>query len=80
MSSRSVLPVLTGLAFLLLGSVLAAPVRADDDECLGCHAPAEEVVDLEYQVEPDSYMASIHAEMGFGCTDCHAERAEEVES
>ena len=49
----------------------ATGALADDEECFGCHAPAEDVVDVEYQVDPDAFVASIHAEMGFGCADCH---------
>lgn len=69
MSARNLLlPALTGI-FVVCS--LAPAALADDDECLGCHAPAEEVVELEYQVDPDQFTSSIHAEMGFGCADCH---------
>ncbi|RKZ14717.1 hypothetical protein DRQ53_10855 [bacterium] len=65
------LPALAGVFSLLVVFLFAGPAIADDDECLGCHAPAEEVVEPDYQVDPDAYLSSIHAELGFGCTDCH---------
>lgn len=71
MSSRSFAPALAGALCLLCTLVFTPSARAEDADCLACHAPDEEVVDAEYQVEPDAFAASIHSEMGFGCTDCH---------
>jgi cytochrome b subunit of formate dehydrogenase len=68
MFPRSLILLTAASLFLIFN---APGALADDEECLGCHAPAEDVVDVEYQVDPDAFVASIHAEMGFGCADCH---------
>jgi formate dehydrogenase gamma subunit len=71
MSSRKLLPALVGVVALLPIVLITHSAIADDEDCFGCHAPEEEVVDPEYQVDPDVFAASIHAEMDFACTDCH---------
>jgi len=71
MSSRMLLPALVGVVVLLPIVLITPAAIADNEDCFGCHAPAEEVVDPEFQVDPEQFNASIHAEMEFTCTDCH---------
>jgi formate dehydrogenase gamma subunit len=59
----------------LLGAGPTA-VFADDEECLGCHAVEEDVVEASLQVEVAAWESSIHAEMDFGCADCHEGKSE----
>ncbi len=58
---------------VVLALLITSPVRADDAECLECHARTADVVDLppRQQIDVDAWEASIHAAMDFGCTDCH---------
>jgi len=69
------------VGFLLaLGALVAAlpvsPARAETEECLGCHAPEEDMVDTAFQVDPKGWNASVHAEAGFECTDCHEDKGD----
>lgn len=65
-----------GLGGLAVWAVFmgSTPAAVADEECLGCHAPDAEVVEEPFQVEPDAWAASVHAQMGFGCTDCHTDK------
>ncbi len=62
-----------GAASILI--VLACPgsSRAQDDPCLECHDIAVDPAAAEegYGIDGAAWLASIHAEAGFGCADCH---------
>ncbi len=57
----------------LVGFVVAihGPALAQDEECLLCHGSGEGIVEPAHEIDVEAYEASIHAEMGFACTDCH---------
>lgn len=72
LGTKALFVVLSLQSLLILawmGSFSAA--LADSDDCLGCHAPEEEVVDEHFAVDPEVWAASVHAEMGFECSECH---------
>lgn len=64
-------------AALLLGVVVipAGPetVLAQDDPCLECHDVAVDPLAAEegYGIDGVAWRASVHAQAGFGCADCH---------
>ncbi len=60
-----------GAALIMIG--LAGVVAAQDELCLDCHAAAAdpELAAEGYGVDAAAWNASIHAESGFGCADCH---------
>ena len=66
------------LTLLALSLLSPRPVVASSDDCLGCHAPKEEVVDVAHQVDPAKFAASIHGQAGLECTDCHEGNFDEV--
>lgn len=53
----ALLPLLTG------GAVWAA------DECMSCHEPGS--TRSVHHVRPERFAASVHAQQGLGCQDCH---------
>lgn len=69
---------LAAVWLLALIGLFSGNARANDDDCLACHAAGEDLVDLppHQQVETEGWLASIHAEMGYGCMDCHADVGE----
>ena len=71
---RQLLLGLGGLSVWVVLLCASTAAVADDDDCLACHAPGEEMVEEAYQVDPEAWMASVHADMGFGCTDCHSDK------
>ena len=66
------------VAASLVGAVLILIVvpgagRAQDDLCLDCHDVAADPTAAEegYGIDGGAWRASIHAEAGFACADCH---------
>lgn len=63
------------VGFLCVLGLMIIPHHAwsQDDDCLLCHGVEADMVDLDdsLRVDPAGWDASIHAEMGFGCVDCH---------
>lgn len=49
--------------------VFATGAGAQDEDCLACHEI--EVADEGYGVDTAAWQASIHAELGLTCVDCH---------
>ena len=69
-----------GLA-LVAALALALPcprdARAQDLECLDCHGAGDaDGMDPSHVVDEESWSASVHADLGFECVDCHAGKAE----
>ena len=54
-----------------VGVLTAGPALAQ--ECLDCHAKGTDMVEPHLEVDAEAFAASIHAEMGFGCVECHTE-------
>ena len=54
------------------------PVVASSDDCLGCHEPKADTVEVAHQVDPAKWSASVHAQAGLECTDCHEGNFDEV--
>ncbi len=62
-----------GAGAVLILIAITGAVRARDDACLDCHDVAidPDAAAEGYGIDGAAWRASIHAESGFGCVDCH---------
>ena len=77
----SLVPLLVFILLSISIPALFVPITtsaAEEENCLGCHAPEEEVVDTAYQVDPQGWTSSVHHELDLSCTDCHEGNFDEV--
>ncbi len=58
------------LTLAWLGGPAAA--RAQDEPCLECHDASQAPPDESWGLDGEAWRASVHAELGFACSDCHA--------
>jgi cytochrome b subunit of formate dehydrogenase len=67
--------ILLSLALLLASAARAEEPKLPEgsDSCMQCHSPGGDGP----TVEPAPFAASVHAQNGVGCTDCHAGYTEE---
>lgn len=69
------------LASLVAASALVAtltwcaPASAQED-CLSCHASADDVGDEKLAVAPAAWERTVHGALGLACSDCHAGKEE----
>jgi hypothetical protein len=63
--------LITALLSLPLLSLLIAQAGALETSCTACHANPEFFTEEEQLSIPESWQASVHADVGISCHDCH---------